>query len=182
MSASEKDEVPMLYDTPGWSVAEDVDSQFTRWPRARSASLSIEMPSMEGHERETNLVGHTGPLMSQRTPFVAMSGPLSSTRRRPDSIPRPGLVTSGPKEAVLKMEKFPSMSERAQNEWPSDKLGLKNEHLLRSGQLGMCNDPYCTTCPSYYHYRAPPPKHSKASSLFDSHVCFLSQSSTILFP
>uniref|UniRef100_A0A6N2K9W8 Ion transport domain-containing protein n=1 Tax=Salix viminalis TaxID=40686 RepID=A0A6N2K9W8_SALVM len=22
---------------------------------------------------------------------------------------------------------------------------------MRSGQLGMCNDPYCTTCPSYYH-------------------------------
>lgn len=23
----------------------------------------------------------------------------------------------------------------------------KHEYLLRSGPLGMCNDPYCTTCP-----------------------------------
>ncbi|KAK1406405.1 hypothetical protein QVD17_41702 [Tagetes erecta] len=29
----------------------------------------------------------------------------------------------------------------------------KNEHLFRSGQLGMCNDPYCTTCPSTYDYK-----------------------------
>ncbi|KAJ0467021.1 putative cyclic nucleotide-binding domain, Ion transport domain, rmlC-like jelly roll [Helianthus annuus] len=31
--------------------------------------------------------------------------------------------------------------------------GTKNEHLLRSGQLGMCNDPFCTTCPSTYYYK-----------------------------
>ncbi|KAJ0702466.1 putative cyclic nucleotide-binding domain, Ion transport domain, rmlC-like jelly roll [Helianthus annuus] len=29
----------------------------------------------------------------------------------------------------------------------------KNEHLLKSGRLGMCNDPYCTTCPSSYYYK-----------------------------
>ncbi|KAI3796845.1 hypothetical protein L1987_39531 [Smallanthus sonchifolius] len=29
--------------------------------------------------------------------------------------------------------------------------GATNEHLLRSGQLGMCNDPYCTTCPTSYY-------------------------------
>ncbi|PWA98503.1 cyclic nucleotide-binding transporter 1 [Artemisia annua] len=29
----------------------------------------------------------------------------------------------------------------------------KNEHLLRSGQLGLCNDPYCTTCPTPYSYK-----------------------------
>ncbi|PWA82825.1 hypothetical protein CTI12_AA041140 [Artemisia annua] len=30
---------------------------------------------------------------------------------------------------------------------------VKNEHLMRSGQLGLCNDPYCTTCPSAYNYK-----------------------------
>ncbi|MFS7918852.1 hypothetical protein Hanom_Chr03g00206041 [Helianthus anomalus] len=31
--------------------------------------------------------------------------------------------------------------------------GTKSEHLLRSGQLGMCNDPFCTACPSTYYYK-----------------------------
>ncbi|XP_047315902.1 probable cyclic nucleotide-gated ion channel 20, chloroplastic isoform X2 [Impatiens glandulifera] len=28
-------------------------------------------------------------------------------------------------------------------------VNSKKEHLLKSGQLGVCNDPYCTTCPTY---------------------------------
>ncbi|XP_024990997.1 probable cyclic nucleotide-gated ion channel 20, chloroplastic isoform X2 [Cynara cardunculus var. scolymus] len=43
----------------------------------------------------------------------------------------------------------------------------KNEHLLRSGQLGMCNDPYCTTCPSSFNYKEQL-KNSKESRLFVS--------------
>ncbi|KAI3724163.1 hypothetical protein L2E82_35931 [Cichorium intybus] len=26
----------------------------------------------------------------------------------------------------------------------------QSEHLMKSGQLGLCDDPYCTTCPTYY--------------------------------
>lgn len=26
----------------------------------------------------------------------------------------------------------------------------KHEHLLKSGPLGKCDDPFCTTCPSYF--------------------------------
>ncbi|KAL3680014.1 hypothetical protein R1sor_022970 [Riccia sorocarpa] len=28
--------------------------------------------------------------------------------------------------------------------------GKQHEHLLRSGPLGKCSDPYCSTCPSYF--------------------------------
>ncbi|KAK1406402.1 hypothetical protein QVD17_41699 [Tagetes erecta] len=44
----------------------------------------------------------------------------------------------------------------------------KNEHLFRSGQLGMCNDPYCTTCPSTSYYKGR--IISRNSHGFDRHL------------
>lgn len=174
--ACEKDEIPMLSDSHPRSLDENVDSHFRRSvPWTRSASLSIDMPSMDSHERETNLVGHTGPLISHRTPFVPMSGPLSSNHRADNVIFRPSPNGKQQKEAAPtpRMEKFPSMTNGMnQNDWTNDNFSKKNDHLLRSGQLGMCNDPYCTTCPSYYHYKPFQQKHRMSSGLFDPHVCF----------
>ncbi|CAH1435706.1 unnamed protein product [Lactuca virosa] len=31
----------------------------------------------------------------------------------------------------------------------------KNKHLLKSGQLGMCNASYCTSCPISCYYERP---------------------------
>ncbi|XVF09361.1 hypothetical protein REPUB_Repub07fG0086000 [Reevesia pubescens] len=51
---------------------------------------------------------------------------------------------------------------------------LRNErktpfiHLLRSGQLGMCNELYCTTCPTYYNFEEEEQKNPKASGIFDT--------------
>lgn len=163
----------MLSDSHPRSLDENVESHFRRSvPWTRSASLSIDMPSMDSHERETNLVGHTGPLISHRTPFVPMSGPLSSNRRTDNIIFRPSPNRKQQKEAVPtpRMEKFPSMiNGMNQNDWTDDNFSKKNDHLLRSGQLGMCNDPYCTTCPSYYHYKPFQQKHQMSSGLFDQH-------------
>lgn len=163
----------MLSDSHPRSLDENVDSHFRRsvhW--TRSASLSIDMPSMDSHEREANLVGHTGPLISHRTPFVPMSGPLSSNHRADNVIFRPSPNGKQQKEAAPtpRMEKFPSMiNGMNQNDWTDDNFSKKNDHLLRSGQLGMCNDPYCTTCPSYYHYKPFQQKHRMSSGLFDPH-------------
>ncbi|KAI3724114.1 hypothetical protein L2E82_35880 [Cichorium intybus] len=41
----------------------------------------------------------------------------------------------------------------------------KSEHLLKSGQLGMCNDPYCTTCPTSYKAK----RISRVSEGFNHH-------------
>lgn len=32
----------------------------------------------------------------------------------------------------------------------------KHEHLMRSGPMGKCSDPFCTTCPSYFGYSEQP--------------------------
>ncbi|PON42889.1 hypothetical protein TorRG33x02_334780 [Trema orientale] len=164
MADSEKDEVPMLSGSHSQALDEHVDSQLRRSVScSRSASLSIDMTSMESHERETNLVGHTGPLRSQRTPFVPMSGPLYANHRT-DNLLRPSQAITGQKEAEAKIENYPSINGINQNDWPDDNFARRNDHLLRSGQLGMCNDPYCTTCPSYYSYKVNPRKQYKAYS------------------
>ncbi|XP_073131684.1 probable cyclic nucleotide-gated ion channel 20, chloroplastic [Henckelia pumila] len=66
-----------------------------------------------------------------------------------------------------KVERYPSSIDGMANiHWSSDEYGGKNEHLLKSGQLGMCNDPYCTTCPTYYNAKGRQ-KHSRTSEIFD---------------
>ncbi|KAH0976109.1 hypothetical protein GBA52_018008 [Prunus armeniaca] len=168
MAGYERDEVPMLSDTHPQLSDENVHLQFERFTsRTRSASVSIPMDSMDlSYEREASLVSHTGPLRSQtKTPFLPMSGPLY--RRRPDNILRPTQAVPGQEEAVEPAgEKYPSTNVTNQNEWTDDNYAGKNEHLLRSGQLGMCNDPYCTTCPTY-NLKAAQPQHSRASGIFD---------------
>ncbi|CAM6089431.1 unnamed protein product [Calypogeia fissa] len=39
---------------------------------------------------------------------------------------------------------------------------VKHEHLLRSGPMGRCNDPFCTTCPSYFGYSEQPSRLGSA--------------------
>ncbi|XP_040998456.1 probable cyclic nucleotide-gated ion channel 20, chloroplastic isoform X2 [Juglans microcarpa x Juglans regia] len=168
MAGFEKDDIPMLSDTNGRSLDRHADSQFQRFAyRTRSASLSIPMDSMESYASETHLMGHTGPLRSERrTPFIQMSGPLYVSRK-PENLFLPNQGVTGPKTMEPLVSKFTSFKGKDQDDWPHDNNFGKNEHLLRSGQLGMCNDPYCTTCPTYNNFIAAQQMNSKASLAFD---------------
>ncbi|XP_010549021.1 PREDICTED: probable cyclic nucleotide-gated ion channel 20, chloroplastic [Tarenaya hassleriana] len=123
-------------------LSAEADRAFT-W-RQRSASLSNPPVAVEANVR----LGFTGPLRTQRrTTIIQMSqsGPLSS-----DPQPQPS----------------PSLTHL--NHSSSSVSSYKNSHLLRSGQLGLCNDPYCTVCPSYYTRKPPHLQSSRVSALFDS--------------
>ncbi|KAI9087393.1 hypothetical protein K1719_030713 [Acacia pycnantha] len=158
-----RNEVPMLLETKQPSV-ELVESKLQRLiSRTRSESISIPMSSMEPYEGETSLVGHTGPLRSERkTPFVQMSGPLHVTNRH-GNLSRQNVNATGNKAVESMTEKI-ALHGRVGNDWQNN-YAHKNEHLLRSGQLGMCNDPYCTTCPTYF--KTSQQRNPKASGLFD---------------
>ncbi|CAN6577735.1 unnamed protein product [Malus baccata var. baccata] len=137
----------------------------------RKASVSIPMSSMDldtSYEGEQRLEGHTGPLGSQSKPlFGPVSGPLYANDR-PDSIFRAAQALTAGQEVVEPAgEIFPSTNATNQNEWTDENYAGKNEHLLRSGQLGLCNDPYCTTCPTYN----PKAAHRRTSEIFDSKFC-----------
>ncbi|XP_019055584.1 PREDICTED: probable cyclic nucleotide-gated ion channel 20, chloroplastic [Nelumbo nucifera] len=169
MTSDEKDEVPMLSNTHSQSLDECQDVEFPRFSsRNRSVSMSIAMKPMELDESESKFVGYTGPLRTERsTPFVQMSGPLYITRK-PENLNKPmhGLIDR--KKSVLMEEHYPSQNGMDQKEWIVESYADKNEHLLRSGPLGVCNDPYCTTCPTYYNSSEFRQKNSRASGLFDS--------------
>uniref|UniRef100_A0A2P2JKE0 Cyclic nucleotide-gated ion channel n=1 Tax=Rhizophora mucronata TaxID=61149 RepID=A0A2P2JKE0_RHIMU len=167
MGSYDKDKVPMLSVTHPQSVDENADSRFQAYISGnRSASFSIPMNFVHSYETESNPVGFTGPLRSQRrAPELQMSGPLYINRKA--VIPsRENQSVPGQQKVEIKAENFSSSKGMDQNEWTDDNYG-RNEHLLKSGQLGMCNDPYCTTCPSYYHSKAAQHKNSRASSIFD---------------
>ncbi|XP_057952112.1 probable cyclic nucleotide-gated ion channel 20, chloroplastic isoform X2 [Malania oleifera] len=166
MGSFDRDEVPMLSDTHPNSLDESGNSELQRFASwTRSASISIPMNSLQSYGGVSSLVGHTGPLRSERrTPFIQMSGPLY-TGPTSENLTQPIQGAAGCKIVEPKMEKFPSLSKMDKNDWSDDNYVGQNEHLLRSGQLGMCNDPYCTTCPTYYNFKEQ--KQPKTSSIFD---------------
>ncbi|AEE75994.1 unnamed protein product [Arabidopsis thaliana] len=162
-SHNENDDIPMLpiSDPSSRTRARAFTS------RSRSVSLSNPTSSIEGFDTSTVVLGYTGPLRTQRRPpLVQMSGPLTSTRKHePLFLPHPSSDSVG---VSSQPERYPSFAALEHKNSSEDEFVLKHANLLRSGQLGMCNDPYCTTCPSYYNRKAAQIPTSRVSALFDS--------------
>ncbi|CAN8258977.1 unnamed protein product [Cochlearia groenlandica] len=117
----------------------------------RSVSLSNPTSTIERFDYSSVVLGYTGPLRTKkrRPPLVQISGPFYSTHKQePLFVPSP-------------IEKPSSAIDMPSQE---DYSVFRNPNLLRSGQLGICNDPYCTTCPSYYNSQAVQYHTSKVSS------------------
>ncbi|CAN7000834.1 unnamed protein product [Brassica rapa subsp. trilocularis] len=140
-SPNEKDEFPILLPVP---EARSRANTRAFNSRNRSVSFSNSTYSTNRVDNSSVVLGYTGPLRTQRRlpPSVQMSGPLYSTRRPDQSFFPPSPVQP------------PDSSSTVDVPSEEDEVVLKNANLLKSGQLGMCNDPYCTTCPSYYNRQA----------------------------
>ncbi|KAM1129809.1 hypothetical protein EV1_039134 [Malus domestica] len=162
-------EVPILPNTLPQYSEDNAQLLFDIFvTQTRKAPLSIPMSYIDSDssdDGEPRLEGHIGPLGSQSKPlFVPMSGPLYANHR-PDSIFRAAQALTAGQEAVEPAgEIFPFTNATNQNEWTDENYVGKNDHLLRSGRLGLCDDPYCTTCPTY-NPKAP---HRRISDTFDS--------------
>lgn len=163
MSASERDEIPMLPAAYLQSYGGDDSGSRGLSTRTRSASMSVPSNSMDSTEYEHSLVGFTGPLRNaRRAPNTQMSGPLYVNRNQE-------FIFQPPKGALRQKATEPKLDGTENNGWPAEDYMGRNEHLLRSGQLGMCNDPYCTTCPMYYNVKGRP-KPSRTTEIFDAKV------------
>lgn len=127
VSPNKNDKIHML----PISDASSSSSQ-TRVFTSRTRSVPLSNPTEETGNSKAATLGYAGSLPSQRPPLFPMTGPLSSSTRRSSGY-------FGDLEEV--------------NSSDNDEL-LKHAHRLRSGKLGMCNDPYCTTCPSNYNPKA----------------------------
>ncbi|OAY68590.1 putative cyclic nucleotide-gated ion channel 19 [Ananas comosus] len=152
MTDRDKDHVPIL--------PRKVELQkFT----ARSASMSI--PVSETYENEDTFVSHTGPLRLQRpTQFEHMSGPLYSNQR----AEKPTWTKLGKQNSIAHAI---MPEEIRRNDWSYHNDIGRNEHLLKSGPLGLCNNPDCTDCPAAYkktkrhYYGSPASLDSKLHNL-----------------
>ena len=139
-----------------------------QFPEARSRALHSRNRSISFSDStysSNRVENSSGPRRTQSrpSPSVHMSGPLYDTRRPDQSFFPPSPVQ--PPASSLSSSTV---------DIPSDEVVealLKNANLLKSGQLGMCNDPYCTTCPSYYNLQAA--QFHTYGVVSDSRVCFL---------
>ncbi|XP_023519574.1 probable cyclic nucleotide-gated ion channel 20, chloroplastic isoform X1 [Cucurbita pepo subsp. pepo] len=165
MASFEKDDTPMLSDTGPPLLDEQLGSYFPSYASlARSSSLSI--PTSSGiYVSDAKLVGYTGPLRIERkSPFLESGSKY--TRRKPEksSQSSPGVTESKTAEPLT--DKFPSFKTNDEPDWAIHHYAGRNEHLIKSGQLGVCNDPFCITCPTY-NSKASQQKSSRMRGIFD---------------
>ncbi|XP_057247070.1 probable cyclic nucleotide-gated ion channel 20, chloroplastic isoform X2 [Beta vulgaris subsp. vulgaris] len=166
MNTYERDETPMLSVNPDPLSDENENPTYNKSPLwMRSVSVSARMSPAESWE-ESNFAGH-GPLRSDITSFVQMSGPLY-VKSKPDYSYDAKSQAPGLQDKLQLTEKYSKNDGMTMNGWEHTGYNEKNTHLLRSGQLGMCNDPYCTTCPSDYNYRSQQGKFRRTSDIFDA--------------
>lgn len=168
MAAFEKDDIPMLSNTDPPMFDEQVDSYFPSYASlGRSSSLSIPATSSGMYGSEAILVGHTGPLRIERSSFMVSGSKYTGSKPEKLSQSKPGVTES--KTAELLAEKIPSFKATDESDWSIHNYAGRNEHLIRSGQLGLCNDPFCITCPTY-NFKASQQKSSRISGIFDAKV------------
>jgi len=159
MARDKIDEVPMLLDSQSqrsqdYSLPE---VELQSFPMGRS--MSISLPTREGlrrHDNESRDIPFSGPLRNdeRRRALIPMSSPLQSNRLV--NIARVSM--SGPLRTDREVEErvvnsLVSVSGGGGEHGMNNNYGGRHEHLLKSGPLGRCNDPFCTTCPSYYDFK-----------------------------
>ncbi|XP_031497575.1 probable cyclic nucleotide-gated ion channel 20, chloroplastic isoform X2 [Nymphaea colorata] len=185
MAASEKEDIPMLRDARFQSSDKSSGVELRRSNYSRSTSMLAlqSATNMSFYEDERNLVSHTAPLRNEkRAPLVPNSGPLFSNGRSEIFLPFSGplYTNSRPENSVIHMnrllsgvlpairsEEYPEVNGVSNKDDTEDGFAGRNEHLMKSGLLGRCNDPFCTTCPIYFD-NPPKRKYSTASSVFDA--------------
>ncbi|KAL9684196.1 hypothetical protein QQ045_021630 [Rhodiola kirilowii] len=127
MSATHKDELPLLASPKSSNYRNKLENY-----RRESNCHSISIPdkySDNSFDHENLLVTYTGPLRSAKK-----------------VLPVPTTMSA------------PIYRNRVDNSLPTNQISTKeievadqHEHLRQSGPLGVCSDPYCTTCPTYIH-------------------------------
>lgn len=170
MENSYKDGLPILLSgarsqLPDESMEVELVKRLDARSTTRSSSMSLPYYSSEvSYESESRPVYHTGPLLGRGTP------PIS--KKNAENSFLPSLQKMGGNPAAVAATEFSSVHVSTDQGCEGENYTARNEHLLRSGPLGRCNDPYCTTCP--YYPQPSPRKKSYTVSSFDTTVFFFS--------
>ncbi|XP_057855168.1 probable cyclic nucleotide-gated ion channel 20, chloroplastic [Cryptomeria japonica] len=171
MARDKIDEVPMLSNSQSHDSSV-IDVELQSFPMSRSASMSL--PTMRGirqQKEENKMIPFSGPIRSEGKiqAFLPISGPLPMVR----GYEGRSISTSSSLRTLNKVDGTDfegGISLSGGRHETSDNHGKKHEHLLKSGPLGRCNDPFCTTCPSYYGINEKDAKMSHLRPAFDYKV------------
>ncbi|KAI4352048.1 hypothetical protein L6164_006334 [Bauhinia variegata] len=107
---------------------------------------------MDGFDKDELLMrSNTHPQLFNEHDDSKLQRPATKTRSTSISIPMKSTEPCEIETIAVESntEQSPSFCDNGENDLQSNYAG-KNEHLLRSGRMGICNDPYCTTCPAYF--------------------------------
>ncbi|KAL6552837.1 hypothetical protein OROHE_008201 [Orobanche hederae] len=157
MNATERDDIPML---PAVDVQLDDRTSREFSIRRRSASMPVLMSSLAYSEIKHSVVGFTN-LNKRQNPTVQISSPLFVNH---DSE----FIFQPPQDALRQttnepeIQVCPENNDRQLNDYVP-----KNEHLLKSGHLGMCSDPNCINCPMVSSIKGCQ-KHSRPLDLLEA--------------
>ncbi|XP_058108463.1 probable cyclic nucleotide-gated ion channel 20, chloroplastic isoform X1 [Magnolia sinica] len=162
MASGSDDRVTLPLNTRSQLSNDSTEKQLTRF-NTKCTTRSVSCVSMSAtnsmgpNGNENSTLSHTGPLNGEiQALSIPTSGPLySHTKLGNFSQPMNG--TSGRRTEAVKE----CVIETGLTDQLDDNSAGKNEHLLKSGQLGRCNDPFCTTCPTDYDFKAAAQKKYK---------------------
>ncbi|GAB2247684.1 hypothetical protein Droror1_Dr00007566 [Drosera rotundifolia] len=107
-------------------------------------SMILAQKALESYRPEKTTDGTEFIQINGLTHYISAKGSLTRSRR----------------EAL---DGFLSYDENDRNSF-TDK---ENLHLKKSGRLGMCDHPYCTSCPTHCHDKNAPRKQQRRSDIFD---------------
>ncbi|XP_058108469.1 probable cyclic nucleotide-gated ion channel 20, chloroplastic isoform X3 [Magnolia sinica] len=167
MAGDSDDEVPILLDTCSQLSNDSMEVPLKRFntkrtTRSVSCGSMAARNSMGPYGSENSTLSYTSPLNGKKQALsMPMNGALSS-HTKSGNFSQPMSGTLGGKTTAVK--EFVIETGQTDIGWKSNSFVGKNEHLLKSGQLGRCNDPLCTTCPTNYDFKAAHKKYNKASA------------------
>jgi len=79
------------------------------------------------------------------------------------------IVVTGNKTEESTTDEFSNFDRKTSKYWNKSYYSI-NEHLLRFGDLGIYNDPYCTICPTYF--KSSQLRNPKACNVRDPKLSF----------
>ncbi|KAK1263365.1 hypothetical protein QJS04_geneDACA017502 [Acorus gramineus] len=123
-----------------------------------SVSRSVELQKRTARSASMSL-----PVSSAReNQFIPLSGPLSSIQNMQNVFDPNQTIHRhrSRSRAIMPVD-------MSATDWAGGNPSRKNENLLRSGHLGTCSEPYCTSCPTMFNEKESQTKKYRASTAID---------------
>lgn len=165
MASEESDEMPML----GRAGRPHISIELSNLPSSSHRHAPADRRYFSGPLQPTNKKVLNGPRHRNTTASNNASANAGDVSSSGTSNSHNGFF-SGPIRIQNDAASSSSTISSVSNPTRRRPHSLANEHLLRSGPLGRCDDPFCTTCPLSYENAQPGPRPLEPIMSLDQRV------------